>query len=160
MGNHEGTDGMAAMLPPDIPRALAERDAELRQRATRFILADPVRFVRLALLRTWVTLRSDTIAAIWNVVGLEERFGKRSVTAAKMACTLGYFALLAGATLGVIGRARARVLDRGDAVLALGCSLIALPFVVIVGGNRYALPLQPLLACWAGFALSRTRKSY
>ncbi len=160
MGNREGTDGMAASLPPDLPDDLAVRDAELRQRAIGIILADPVRSARLAFLRSWVTLRSDTIAASWNVVGLEARFGKRAVTVAKVACTLGYFALLGAAALGLFARFRARLLDRGDAVLALGCALIALPFVVIVGGNRYGLPLQPLLSCWAGFKLAQSRNSY
>jgi 4-amino-4-deoxy-L-arabinose transferase-like glycosyltransferase len=151
MGNHEGTDGMAADLPTDLPDGLAERDREAKLRAVRFIAQDPVRYVRLAVKRTWVTLRSDTIAATWNQLGLTARFGEKSVAVAKGICTAGYFALILAAALGLW--VRRQKLGMGDLVIAIACGLVAIPFVLIVGGNRYHMPLQPFLATWAGVGL-------
>jgi hypothetical protein len=95
-------------------------------------------------------MRSDTIAAGWNQVGLRARFGGDGVAIAKGICTLGYYSLLGLAVLGVWRRRRAAALDAGDLTLLLATCLIAAPFVLIVGGNRYQMPMQPFLAVWAG----------
>ncbi|HWP09868.1 MAG TPA: glycosyltransferase family 39 protein [Polyangiaceae bacterium] len=157
MGNHPGTTGMAASVPPEYLRLpLAQMDAELGKVAREYIKADPVRFVRLAARRTWLTLRSDTIAGTWNEPGLKARYGPGAVKVAKIACSLGYYALSVFAAAAVWLRARRKSLGKPDLVLAYACGLVALPFVVIVGGNRYMLPAQPFLAAWAGFWLAAT----
>jgi 4-amino-4-deoxy-L-arabinose transferase-like glycosyltransferase len=150
MGNHEGSDGMAADLPPGLPPELGPRDAELRARAVDYIKRHPLDALQLGIRRVWVTMRSDTIAASWNEIGLLKRFGSRSVTVAKAVCTLGYYSLLGAALLGVWRRRRRRELDAGDLTLLLAIGLAAVPFVLIVGGNRYQMPMQPFLAAWAG----------
>jgi 4-amino-4-deoxy-L-arabinose transferase-like glycosyltransferase len=150
MGNHPGSNGMAADLPPDLPRELAARDAVLRARAIEFIKARPGDALELAVKRVWVTMRSDTIAAGWNQIGLRKRFGGQSVALAKAICTLGYYSLLGAALLGLWRRHRRAILDAGDLALLFAICLVAVPFVMIVGGNRYHMPLQPFLAVWAG----------
>lgn len=150
MGNHAGSDGMAAELPPDLPSGIAAKDAVLRARAIEFIKVHPDEALRLAVRRVWVTMRSDTIAAGWNQIGLRERFGGRAIAIAKGLCTFGYYSLLGAAMLGVWWRRRAAALDAGDLTLLLAACLVAVPFVLIVGGNRYQMPMQPFLALWAG----------
>jgi 4-amino-4-deoxy-L-arabinose transferase-like glycosyltransferase len=150
MGNHEGSNGMAADLPPDLPRSLAQKDAILRKRAVEYIKTHPGDAVKLAVKRVVGTLRSDTIAATWNEVGLRKQFGDGAISAAKGICTLGYFSLLVAAALGVWRRRRSSGLDVGDLTLLIVICLVAVPFVIIVGGNRYHLPMQPFLAVWAG----------
>ena len=150
MGNHAGSDGMAADLPKDLPSGLAAKDKVLRARAVEYLKLYPEEALRLVVKRVWVTMRSDTIAAGWNQVGLRSRFGGRGVAIAKGICTLGYYSLLGLAALGIWRRRRAAVLDAGDLTLFLSACLVAAPFVLIVGGNRYQMPMQPFLAAWAG----------
>lgn len=157
MGNHPGTTGMATTVPREYRRLpLAQMDAELGKAAREYIKADPVRFVGLALRRTWLTLRSDTIAGTWNELGLDRRYGPWAVKIVKLACSLGYYLLCGLAAAALWVRARQKGLDKRDLLLAYACGLVALPFVVIVGGNRYQLPAQPFLAVWAGFWLAAT----
>lgn len=149
MGNSEGSDGGYRELPPDVERlGLVERDALLKQRAFSFIRENPGRYVQLSLQRVAFSLRSDTIGAVWNRVGIERRFGEQGVLALKVVCSAAHWALLLGALVTLVRLGRRRVLSRADAEVLLVVGLMSVPFVLIVGGNRYMLPVVPMLTLW------------
>ena len=93
-------------------------------------------------------MRSDTIAPTWDRVGITRRFGRRTIAPLKVACSLWHWGLLVGlaATLWRTGR---RHFTKGDLELAWAAALTAAPFVLIVGGNRYVLPLMLVVCVWA-----------
>lgn len=157
MGNHPGANGEYTKLPEDVSgMPLAERDALLRERAVAFIRSEPLAFLRLALRRTVVSLRSDTNAADWSRVGIAKTLGEGALMPIKLLCTVAYGLLLTGTLWALIVRARRRDLLREDLVVLTLLALNAVPFVVIVAQNRYAMPLLPL---WALLAASVARLS-
>jgi 4-amino-4-deoxy-L-arabinose transferase-like glycosyltransferase len=135
-------------LPEDVADlSQPEQDRALTRKAVGYIRAHPARYVVLSLNRLQVSMRSDTIAPVWDHVGIIKRFGKRAIGAFKVVCSLAHWGLLLGlgATLWRVGR---RGLARADLELAWAGALSAVPFVLIVGGNRYMLPLMVLVCVW------------
>lgn len=150
MGNHEGANGEYIALPASYAAMpLVEREQVLRDEAVRFIRTHPWRYAQLALRRTWVSMRSDTSAADWSRVGISATFGERGVLAVKFVCTSAYYALVLASLGALAWRFRLRALRRADAYLLVLAALNAIPFVMIVAQNRYAMPLLPLYALTA-----------
>ncbi len=156
MGNHEGSDGGYSRVPEAVSALpLPAREQLLRDRALRFVLDDPQRYAVLCLKRVALTLRSDTIFARWNEAGLRARFGAGAVAQVKALCTLGYFAALGLLAFTLIFRRRA--FGAPDLVPIAALAALALPFVLIVGGNRYHVPLAPYVLVWAAAATTLRR---
>jgi hypothetical protein len=156
MGNHPGSDGGYARIPERM-RALplVEREAALKKEAVDYIVSHPGDYIGRIARRGWITLRSDTIAAVWNEPGIVAVFGRSGVLVVKVLCIAAYYGLLLTLALALFARARASSLAWQDGyliALALAC---AAPFLLIVGGNRYHLPLLPLLSVWAAGALAQ-----
>ena len=144
MGNHPGTDGGYHELPADVASlTIPERERELGARAIAFIVEQPGQYLQNCLRRAVMTLRSDTIAVGWNETGLAAR-GLQSLSMPLKLLTSGAFFLIGAAAIWSCWRRR-RDLGRADLLLALVLAVLAFPFVAIVGGNRYHLPMAPLL---------------
>lgn len=150
MGNHPGSDGGYHPLPSDVHgMTLNEREEVLGQRARTFIAQNPGTFLWLSLRRTFVTLRSDTIAVVWNQQGIERRLGGGLMVPLKILCSGAHLLFLGLALLGLVrglwksARQRQWQLERGHVLIVLLMGLLAVPFVFIVSGNRYHLPLIP-----------------
>jgi 4-amino-4-deoxy-L-arabinose transferase-like glycosyltransferase len=144
MGNHPGSDGGYHELPADVAAlSVPERERELGARAIRFISAEPSAYLVRCFRRSAVTLRSDTIAVAWNEDGLESS-GLASLAMPLKTLTTAVHWLVLGGAIASLWRRR-RVLDRGDLLLVVVLGVLAFPFVAIVGGNRYHLPLAPVL---------------
>jgi 4-amino-4-deoxy-L-arabinose transferase-like glycosyltransferase len=157
MGNHPGSDGGACTLPGDLEEGpVVPRERLLRQQALRFIGEHPGTYLTLVARRLWLTLRSDTAAVEWNASRITERFGSRAITGFK-ALTSGVYYLLVAAAIAAARRRRRAGRDWRDRYLAGLLALLALPFVLIVGGNRYLLPLLPFLAVWAAALLATSQ---
>ncbi len=154
MGNNPETNG-GYMPPPDefADTPIAEVNAELQKRAIQFIAQNPGKYVYLSVRRLVGSLSTDTIAAVWNEPGIARTFGGRAVTAFKALCSLVHWAILVGVVWRFV-RLRRAGLGVADAKLACAFVLLAIPFVLIVGGNRYMLPVVPVLCAWFGAALS------
>jgi 4-amino-4-deoxy-L-arabinose transferase-like glycosyltransferase len=154
MGNHPGSDGAYHHLPNDVAHlSVLERDKELGRRAREFVKAQPLHYLKQCVVRLIRTLSSDTSAVVWNERGIEKRLGLGFVTPLKWLTTLSHYAVLALSVVYVVGRVRRKTWSRQDTVIA--CSIVALsvPFVFIVSGNRYHLPLIPFLLVWVGVYL-------
>jgi hypothetical protein len=137
---------------------LVEREKRLGELAMTFVREHPLRYLGLCARRIYVTMRSDTIAAVWNATGIAQRFGERAVALFKIQCSLTHWALLMSVFLALY--LRRRDLSRNDLILALTIILVAVPFVFVVGGNRYMTPLLPLLGIWVGSAVTRVERFY
>jgi 4-amino-4-deoxy-L-arabinose transferase-like glycosyltransferase len=151
MGNHEGADGGYSPVPPDVlSMPVLERDRELGKRAKAFIKEHPLRYVGLCAARLVKTLASDTSGVTWNEVGLAKRLGTSWAKPLKLVNTLAHYALLAAGVVWLVSRRRSRTWSNADSLVVLSIALLAVPFVFIVSGNRYHLPLLPFLFVWAG----------
>ncbi len=153
MGNNPDSHGdWTDDLPADIDTLpQPQSDLAYAKRGRQYIVTHPARYVALCLNRLFVTMRSDTIAPVWDRVGITRRFGKRAIVPLKIVCSLFHWALLLGlaATLWRVGR---KHLTGADRQLAWAAALMAAPFILIVGGNRYMLPFMMLVCLWAASA--------
>lgn len=146
MGNHVGSDGCYTELPGWTANApLVERENRLRDEAVQYIKSDPRAYGKRCLRRTVATLRSDTIAVVWNENGIAARLGTWAVGPLKALCTGVHALLYAAALLGMAWRLVRGRLTRSDFVVVATLAMLAVPFVFIVGGNRYHLPLIPFV---------------
>jgi len=149
LGNSPGSNGEWKEEIPleteDLPQP--KSDLVFGKLAREYIVTHPGRYVALSFNRLFHTMRSDTIAPVWDRVGITRRFGKRAIVPLKVVCTLFHWALLFGlaATLWRAGRKHLTV---ADWQLAWVAALTAAPFILIVGGNRYMLPLMMLVCVW------------
>lgn len=160
MGNNPDTDG-GYMPLPDWARGrhLPEREKDLRDRAVAFITEDPVRYVKLCVRRTLMTLRSDTISTVWNERGMAKWGAPALVTSLFKLVTSGFFYAVWLALFATLF-ARRKQWSRYDLVMLGTVIASGFTFVVIVGGNRYHLPLAPYLWVWlssAALLLTSTR---
>lgn len=154
MGNHPGATGGYVPFPKELEALpLVDREAEFTRRAVDFIVQNPGEYLLLIAKRIWVTLRSDTIAVAWNAVGIERTLGAGAAFPLMVLCTLGYYLVVGAMLWVVIERRRRRWMSWRDHYLAMMLVLLAAPFVFIVGGNRYHLPLLPLMAVWTSAGL-------
>ena len=74
----------------------------------------------------------------------QRAFGTFSLVPLKSICSYWHLLLLAAAGSGAIRVLWARDVRREDLFPVAAGVMLAAPFVVIVGGNRYHLPLLPL----------------
>jgi 4-amino-4-deoxy-L-arabinose transferase-like glycosyltransferase len=161
MGNNPASNGQYMELPADA-RALplVERERLLGSRGVAFIRQNPAHYLALCVQRAAYTLRSDTIAAVWNGVGITRRFGTHGVLFFKIVCSIAHWILLTLVGYALLARKQR---GAGDAALAFMLLLLAAPFVLIVGGNRYMVPILPLLCIvaasgiWQWVASAATR---
>ncbi|MBL8725901.1 MAG: glycosyltransferase family 39 protein [Planctomycetes bacterium] len=144
MGNHPGSEGGYCELPSDVAGlSVPERERVLGQRAREFVQQHPLAYLQLCVRRVGLTLRSDTAAVVWNEPGLSARGALALVPPLKGLTSAVHWALL---LLVLAGGWRARsVLGRADVLVVASLLLLAVPFVFVVGGNRYHLPLAPFL---------------
>lgn len=162
MGNHPGADGGYVPAPKEVEAlVLPERERVLGERAKQFIFEDPLRYLGLCVRRTVDTLKTDTVAVVWNRAGIEAHLGARAETPLKALTTAHHWFVLLVAAWGV-GRGVASSLRHKRLQLAPGelfsltaVVLLALPFVLIVSGNRYHLPLIPFVVLLAAQAVWR-----
>jgi 4-amino-4-deoxy-L-arabinose transferase-like glycosyltransferase len=149
LGNSPGSNGEWQEEVPleteDLPQP--QSNVVFSKLAREYIVTHPGRYVALSFNRLFHTMRSDTIAPVWDRVGITRRLGKRAIVPLKIVCSLFHWALLLGlaATLWRVGR---KHLTDADRQLAWVAALTAAPFILIVGGNRYMLPLMTLVCVW------------
>jgi 4-amino-4-deoxy-L-arabinose transferase-like glycosyltransferase len=156
MGNHQGGDGDYA-APPDTLMALPtlQRDRELSRRAVAFVREHPGRYLQLCVRRIFQTMRSDTSAVRWNVVGLQKHFGEPVVFALKIATCLIHFALIGLVMARAAQQTWRRRWSRSDLIVAATAAAASVPFVFIVSSDRYHLPMTGFLLIWAAALLVR-----
>ncbi|MFV0359648.1 ArnT family glycosyltransferase [Tropicimonas sp.] len=159
MGNHPGTDGEYAPLPPDVESlGELERAVILRERSLDYLRQAPGAFVTRTLWKAVRLHRAETIGVAWNRAAIERRAGPAGVTLLRLVSAGYWFAMLAAALAGVVRLAGARGL--WQALLAppviLWIYFTAIHAVIVVG-DRYHMPAIPMIALLAGYALAGIR---
>lgn len=156
MGNHPGTNGEYAPLPPEAD-GLDEisRAHFMKQLALEDLKADPTGFV----IRTvWKAVRlhqRETIGVVWNENGVRALAGDAGVKGLKLISTAWWYAMLAAALAGMV----LMIWRRGAwATLLSEPVWLWLYFTaihaIIVVGDRYHMPAVPMIALLAGMALA------
>jgi len=167
MGNHPGTDGQYADLPPETDDMYElERDVYLKTAAKDYIRAEPVAFVTRTL-KKFVTLHANEVIFVyWNETGIERVLGKGAINPLK-ALGSGYWLLMIGGSLvGVV------MLMRRTGFWAVWLhpawmfwGYFASVHAVIVVQDRYHYPSVPFIAAFvsvpllAAYGLLTSRRS-
>jgi 4-amino-4-deoxy-L-arabinose transferase-like glycosyltransferase len=152
MGNNPGTEGGYMPLPDraDLAgKSELERDAMLEKEGKAFIASDPLRYLRLCVQRAFTSFGRETIGVAWNSNSLPEP----SKLPLKVVATGYWLAMLAFAVVGVAFFLRAspsRVLHP----FVITPALLASSAILIVGQDRYHMPVIPFVALFAGALLS------
>ncbi len=156
MGNNPQSSGEYMPIPDDVRRLdSVQRDKELRRRAVEYILAEPVRFVKLSAARLVTTHARETINVAWNIEGIKRTFGEKVLTPFKALGSAYWYVVLLAAVAGAV------LLLRRDGILrtafhptVLLWTYFAVVHAVIVAQDRYHFIAIPLIAALAGFAIS------
>ncbi len=131
------------------------RDDTMRREAVGFIVENPVAFLRLGIKRLVMTFDRETIGVVWNEKGIEDRFGKSPLilNLLKLVSTaywyLGLMAAVAGACV-LLAQQRARALL--NPMVLLAGFYAAIP-AIMVGQDRYHMPMIPMIASLAAYAI-------
>jgi 4-amino-4-deoxy-L-arabinose transferase-like glycosyltransferase len=150
MGNHPGGTGGYTKPPADVMNLRVDvRDKELGRRAWEFVSEHPLEYAKLCVVRAAKTLATDTSAVVWDQRGIDKTLGESAALPLKILSTLVHYALLALVLLRSVELWRTRSWSRADSVLAATVAALSVPFVFIVSGNRYHLPIIPFLIIWA-----------
>jgi 4-amino-4-deoxy-L-arabinose transferase-like glycosyltransferase len=166
IGNRPGADGqnvmaeelLAEFTSPEAAKIpLPERNRRLQKVAVDFIIRNPLQFAWLTVMRTFYTLKQETIAIAWNVVGIHRRFGEGAVLPLKIVTSVGYGLLMVAAAAGLWQIVRRRAFGRREILLLVASLAASIPFMVVLGMDRYHLPLIPLVAIFAATLVEATR---
>ena len=158
MGNNPNSQG--AYQPLGKYSSIAnekQRDDQMRSDAIAFIKEQPEEFLKLGVRRVVKTFDRETIGVAWNIRGVEDRFGKHSSAAAvlKLVSTVYWYAMLAAAVVGLVFLVRTegwKILS--NPVFMLSGFFAAIP-AIMVGQDRYHIPMIPMIACLAAYAVMR-----
>jgi 4-amino-4-deoxy-L-arabinose transferase-like glycosyltransferase len=149
----EFTSAEAAKIP------LPVRNRRLQKAAIDFITQHPLEFVRLTVLRTFHTLKQETIAIAWNDPGIRKRLGEGALLPLKVVTSAGWGLLMVAGVAGLVQILRRRAFGGPEILLIVAILAASLPFMVVLGMDRYHLPLIPLVAIFAA-TLSRAARAH
>lgn len=155
MGNHAGSSGGYTELPERRFANEAERDRYYGHEALRYIRAHPAQYARLSMSRATMTYDRETIGIDWNASGLAPRYTGVAPTLKVLSTAYWWSVLALGGAGFVLVLAGPQWREAWPMLTA--CCYFALFPVLTVGMDRYHIPLNPLLAILAGYALARAR---
>jgi hypothetical protein len=168
IGNRPNADGQNVMAEELLAEFTSEeaakiplpaRNRRLQQVAVDFIKEHPFEFARLTALRTFHTLKQETIAIAWNDIGIRKRLGEGALLPLKVVTSVGYGLLMVAGIAGLVRSVRRRALGRPEILLIVAILAASLPFMVVLGMDRYHLPLIPLVAIFAA-TLARSARAH
>ncbi|MEM1430496.1 MAG: hypothetical protein AAGG09_13665 [Pseudomonadota bacterium] len=155
MGNNPETTGRYQPLPEDTAQMdEITRDAHLRSEAVAYIRSDPAAFAKRFVTKIGYLFSRETTGVTWNARGLTTRYGPGVVAPLKAISTAYWYAMLALAGLGVVRLIR----QRGALPVFISIPVALIGYFAAVHGvifvsDRFHLPLNPLVAGLAAFAL-------
>jgi hypothetical protein len=158
MGNNPGSTG-GYMELPDRPFANeVDRDHYYGHEAMKYIFSNPVAYARLSVNRAMMAYSRETIGIVWNETGLSSKFGQSSLKMLKRISTAYWWIMM---TLGFVGAVLIirRRLASLTWPLLLSAGYFAVFPVLTVAMDRYHVPIDPMLAIFAAYALLNWRSS-
>lgn len=158
MGNNPTTTGL--YQPPPVWPELneAELDAERGRIARAYIMKAPEKFIGRTIVKFVRFHERQTIGVHWNVKGLVQAFGEPTTAMIKAGSQIYWMAALCCAIVGV-GLWCRQVGVIGATVNPMLCMWMYLAWThaVIVVQDRYAIPVTPMVAAFAGYGLVECR---
>jgi hypothetical protein len=152
MGNNPLSKGEYMPLPNIKFDNEVVRDQHFKQLAIDFIKEQPVEYIKLALRRFVLTYDRETIGVAWNQPALAKLAGEAALPYLKLVSTL-YWWLVAALAVAGVGRAlRVRAVKVFNPLLVVSACFFMVP-ILTVGQDRYHLPLDPLIAAFAAYAI-------
>jgi len=155
IGNHEGSTGaytsIDQILEDDNIRKLTlpERDKVLMKKALHYIYEHPGNFAWLAVKRSFITMRNESIAVVWNESGIRKRLGDNAIILLKLLTNISYFILLGVCLFYLYHHLRKWQFHSSDVIIFTTWFLLALPFLLFMGQDRFHLPLIPYMIIFA-----------
>jgi hypothetical protein len=153
MGNNPSSTGGYMELPARQFANEAERDRYYGGVALQYIRAHPVEYAKLSARRARITYDRETIGVDWNAAGLGSQYAVVARFLKVVSSAYWWTLLLVGATGFVLATGRPQVLQAWPLLTA--CAYFALFPVLTVAMDRYHVPIDPLLAIFVAYALTR-----
>jgi hypothetical protein len=154
MGNNPESTGGYMDLPARTFTTEADRDHFYGAVAVKFILAHPLKYATLSLRRVPITFDRETIGIVWNQKALAAKYRESSLSALKLISSAYWWAVLVAAIGGAALILRRRRFLPCWPVLAALVYFASFP-VLTVAMDRYHMPIDPLLAIFAAYAVCR-----
>jgi hypothetical protein len=150
MGNNPASNGGYMDLPEIETANEVTRDAYFKERAVEFIRDNPAEYLLLCLKRVRLSFDRESIGVVWNA----ESLPRAVQTPLKLASWLYWYVALA------VGLAGLALFLWGDPMrlldpLFLSAGLFAAIAVLVVGMDRYHMPMMPFIALFAAYGLDR-----
>ena len=157
MGNNPASNGGYMPLPEiDAPTEIA-RDAYFKEQALDFIRTHPIDYLGLCVKRIALSFDRETIGIVWN----EHSISPALQPVLKLVSSLYWLAVFLLSLIGVglfLWRKPLRIFDP----LVVTPGLFAAVALLVVGQDRYHMPIMPFVALFAALAIapltSRRRK--
>jgi 4-amino-4-deoxy-L-arabinose transferase-like glycosyltransferase len=167
MGNHPGTDGAYAPLPPETAEmSEVQRDRYLKEKAKDYIKAEPVAFAKRTLIKAVKLHDRETIGVLWNSGGIEQRFGSTALVGPLKLGSTAYWWLMLGAGLvGMLMLWLRRGPVRGFFAMLFHPTVVFWGYflsvhAVIVIQDRYHWPSVPFIAALASLPIVALLKRF
>ncbi len=152
MGNNPDSTGGYMDLPNESFPNEVDRDHYYGSEAMRFIRTHPLAYAKLCVKRAIATYDRETIGIVWNEKGLRSRYPANALASLKRASSAYWWALLLLGIWGLVSALRGGNLSKTWPVVATLAYLGAFP-ILTVAMDRYHVPIDPLLAMLAAYAL-------
>jgi hypothetical protein len=153
MGNNPASTGGYMDLPDRKFPNEVDRDHFYGREAVHFILSHPLTYAKLSFSRAITTYGRETIGVVWNDRGLASRYQDSWLTILKRISSAYWWVLLILGVTGVVLVIRRRTVGQLWPLLATFAYFAAFP-ILTVAMDRYHVPLDPMLAIFAAYALT------
>lgn len=153
MGNNPQSNGGYMELPELAFDNEVSRDQYFKQQAIDFIVHNPLSYLQLMAKRAVITYKSETIGIVWNG-HLYQQLNQTSLLLLKLISTAYWWLMLGCALLGLYYLCKRKPLPWHHVLFAVSGFLFAVPLLT-VAQDRYHLPLNPLIAMFAAYAIEQ-----
>ena len=150
MGNNPASNGGYMPLPDVETRNEVTRDAYFKERALAFIRTNPGDYLRLCAMRIARSFDRETIGVVWNQYSIPPRFQP----ALKLVSSAYWLTMFLLSLIGVVlflWKRPTRIFDP----LVVTPGLFAAVALLVVGQDRYHMPMMPFVAIFAALAIER-----
>jgi len=153
MGNNLISNGGYTELPDLKFKNEVIRDKYYKQEAIKFIRDNPLNYLKLAIKRSYITYKAETIGIVWNGY-LEKNYNKATILGLKLISSFYWWAILLLAFAGTYYTLKDKKLTPFHPLIMVPGFFFVFP-ILTVGQDRYHLALNPFLAIFAAYFIQK-----